>query len=346
MGVVSVNLADVFADCSSIKKMYPIQEGVGFGKANISFAFRGIKASLPDQLRGWDTGTLTISRVRLRGDPSKRDVWEAREVTLKVETNESTEKMRKREAQEDGGEIVWDVEPLNMPIYNRYQAHVWFKFGSTGLGKVIGKGKPEAMAILWLKDLTDLQDAEVELPIIVSDDMKQLQQNVINDQTLKTHKFEVVGTIKARMEFTPGLDLYHENLRLSQGRRHAFQAWMAVEGESEIAFRQQAFDDDGVIDRSEKREMKKLHRRQLESRGRGMAQVGAYRSAKWIGRGVMDRLPGKKKTRERELSRAKREANNPDPENSADPSDDPDRGVEPYSQCNENTDRHSLNMQP
>ncbi|KLT44405.1 hypothetical protein CC85DRAFT_242629 [Cutaneotrichosporon oleaginosum] len=302
MGIVTVNLADVFADCSSIKKMYPIQEGVGFGKANISFAFRGIKATLPDRLRGWDTGTLTISRVRLCGDPAKRDVWEAREVNLKVETNESTEKMRKREAQDEGGEIVWDIEPLYMPIYNRYQAHVWFKFGSTGLGKVIGKGKPEAMAVLWLQDLTDLQDAEVELPVIVSDDMKQLQQNVINDQTLRTHKFEVVGTIKARMEFTPGLDLHHENLRLSQGRRHAFQAWMAVEGESEIAYRQQAFDDDGVIDRSEKREMKKLHRRQLESRGRGMAQVGAYRSAKWIGRGVMDRLPGKKKTRERECN--------------------------------------------
>lgn len=300
MGVVSVNLADVFADCSSIKKMYPIQEGMGFGKASISFAFRGIKATLPENLRGWDTGTLTISRVRLRGDPSKRDQFEAREVTLKVETNESTEKMRKREAEEENGEIVWDVEPLNMPIYNRYQAHVWFKFGSKGIGSVVGRGKPEAMAILWLQDLTDMVDAEVELPVVIADDMKQLQQNVLNDQTLREHKFEVVGTIKARMEFSPGLDLYHENLRLSQGRRHAFQAWMAVEGESEIAYRQQGFDDDGHIDKSEAREMKKLHRRQLESRGRGMAQVNAYRSAKWIGRGLIDRLPGRKKTRERE----------------------------------------------
>ncbi|GMK56735.1 hypothetical protein CspeluHIS016_0305750 [Cutaneotrichosporon spelunceum] len=298
MGIVTVNLSDVFADCSSVKKTYPIQQGVGFGKASISFTFRGVKASLPENMRGWDTGTLNISRVRLRGDPAKREVWEPREVTLRVETNESTGKMSKREAQEEGGEIVWDGEPLNMPIYNRYQAHVWFKFGSHGLGKVIGKGKPGAIAILWLQDLTDLMDAEVELPVLVSDDMKQLQQNVINDETFRTHKFEVVGYITARMEFTPGIDLYHENLRLSQSRRHAFQTWMAVEGESEISFRQEGFDDDGVIDRSEKREMKKLHRRQLESRGRGMAQVGAYRSAKWIGRGVKDRLPGKKKTRE------------------------------------------------
>lgn len=74
---------------------------------------------------------------------------------------------------------------------------------------------------------------------------------------------------------------------------------MAVEGDSEIARRQQSFMDDGVIDRDEKREMNKAHRRALESRGRGMAQVGAYRSVKWMGRGLYDRLPGRKKTRER-----------------------------------------------
>lgn len=301
LGIVNVNLADVFADCSSIKKMYPIQEGMGFGKALISFTFRGVKATLPNNLRGWDTGTLVLSDVRLKGDPSKRHIWEPHQVTLKVETNETTEKMRKREAEEDAnGEIVWDVEPLYMPIYNRYQAHVWFKFGSKGVGSLVGRGKPEAMAILWLQDLTDFEDAWVELPVVIADDMKQLQQNVINDQTLKEHKFDVVGTIRARMEFTPGLDLHHESLRLSQGRRHAFEAWMAIEGESEIAYRQSQFDDDGEIDKHEAREMKKLHRRQLESRGRGMAQVKTYRSAKWIRRGLIDRLPGRKKTRERE----------------------------------------------
>ena len=40
--------------------------------------------------------------------------------------------------------------------------------------------------------------------------------------------------------------------------------------------------DDGVIDKHEQKEMDKAHRRQLESRGRGMAQVKAYRSAKWM----------------------------------------------------------------
>lgn len=73
-----------------------------------------------------------------------------------------------------------------------------------------------------------------------------------------------------------------------------------IEGEAEIARKQESFDDDGVIDKHEQKEIDRAHKRQLESRGRGLAQVKAYRSVKWMARGVADRMPGKKKTRERE----------------------------------------------
>lgn len=74
-----------------------------------------------------------------------------------------------------------------------------------------------------------------------------------------------------------------------------------VEGEAEIAERQAHFADDGVIDKHEKKELDKAHKRQLEQRGRGPAQIKAYRTGKWMSRGIKDRLPfGKDKTRERE----------------------------------------------
>ena len=57
-----------------------------------------------------------------------------------------------------------------------------------------------------------------------------------------------------------------------------------IEGEAEMAKKQSHFADDGVIDKHEQKEMDKAHKRQLESRGRGMAQVKAYRSAKWMAR--------------------------------------------------------------
>lgn len=55
-----------------------------------------------------------------------------------------------------------------------------------------------------------------------------------------------------------------------------------VEGEAELARKQESFKDDGVIDKREQKEIDKAHKRQLESRGRGMAQVKPYRSAKWM----------------------------------------------------------------
>lgn len=55
-----------------------------------------------------------------------------------------------------------------------------------------------------------------------------------------------------------------------------------IEGEAEIARRQQHFMDDGVIDKHEQKEIDKAHKRQLESRGRGRAQVKAFRTGKWM----------------------------------------------------------------
>ena len=55
-----------------------------------------------------------------------------------------------------------------------------------------------------------------------------------------------------------------------------------MEGEAEIARKQSHFGDDGVIDKHEQKELDRIHKRQLVSRGRGPAQVKAYRSAKWM----------------------------------------------------------------
>jgi len=57
-----------------------------------------------------------------------------------------------------------------------------------------------------------------------------------------------------------------------------------IEGEAEIARKQATFDDDGVIDKREQKEIDKAHKRQLEARGRGPAQFKPYRTVKWMKR--------------------------------------------------------------
>ena len=54
-----------------------------------------------------------------------------------------------------------------------------------------------------------------------------------------------------------------------------------MEGEALIAEKQAHFADDGVIDKQEQKEIDKAHKRQLESRGRGLGQLQAYRTGKW-----------------------------------------------------------------
>ena len=74
-----------------------------------------------------------------------------------------------------------------------------------------------------------------------------------------------------------------------------------IEGAAEVARRQAKFDDDGVIDKQEQKAIDKAHQRQLEQRGRGKSQFKPWRTAKWMTRGVKDRMPfGKDKIRERE----------------------------------------------
>ncbi|WWD22673.1 hypothetical protein CI109_107166 [Kwoniella shandongensis] len=299
LGIISVRLSEVFSEASSVTQVYALTEGVGFGKANISFAFRGMQTTLPPNMRGWDTGTLEVSDVSFTAKNTQ--LFEPKATRLRVVTSEQVETLPKKEAELQGNSIIWDMDMLRMPVYSRYQSSVVFEIGKGGGAlAAVGVGvKPDAIAVLWMQDLTDDVEQEVRIPVFVGPDLTNLRQNAINDQTKKFHEFEVVGELTARIKLDSGLDEDHEKLNQSQSRRHAQEAYDHIEGEAEIARKQATYDDDGVIDKKEKKDIDRAHKRQLESRGRGPAQVKAYRSAKWMLKGVKDRLPGgKSKTRE------------------------------------------------
>ncbi|KAK4688253.1 hypothetical protein P7C73_g1870, partial [Tremellales sp. Uapishka_1] len=301
LGIVSVRLSEVFREASSVTQVYALTEGVGFGKANISFAFRGMQTTLPANMRGWDTGTLEIESARLELDPSSPSSFDAKATRLRVVTSESTEVLSKKEAEVEGSTVSWSFDTLRMPVYSRYQSSVIFEIGkASGALSALGiSSKPDAIAVLWMQDLTDDIVQDVQIPVLVGPNLKNLRMNVINDQTAKFHDFEVIGSLTARIKLDSGLDEDHEHMKLSQSRRHALEAYDHVEGEAETAKKEAHFKDDGIIDKKEQKELDKTHRRQLESRGRGPAQIKAYRNAKWMLKGVKDRLPGNApKTRE------------------------------------------------
>lgn len=187
-------------------------------RAYLSFAFRGVQSTLPPNLRGWDTGTLEVNHVSFKVNADCHEDFEPKPCRLRIVTNEETEVMQKKEATVEGDNITWEMDQVRLPIYHRYQGSVVFDIGKSG-GALSAMGlkaaAPDAIAVLWLQDLTDDVEQEVKLPVIVGENLENLRQNAINDQTAQHHKFKVIGFLTTRLKLDSGLDEDHEvGLRL------------------------------------------------------------------------------------------------------------------------------------
>ena len=125
---------------------------------------------------------------------------------------------------------MWDLpsDRVRLPVYNRYSSAVLFEVGSGGIGPL--GASSDFVAMLWLKDIPDDDEVLVSIPVIKSGKLKQIRQNysmslhpicilaqalicqIVNDQTQKTHEYEVVGWLSCIMVIDSGLDPDHEDL--------------------------------------------------------------------------------------------------------------------------------------
>ncbi|KAF8726612.1 Protein kinase C conserved region 2 (CalB), partial [Rhizoctonia solani] len=300
LGIVNLNLKDLLKDASEVTRMFSLQEGIGFGRMNMSILFKGVDAKLPRNMLGWDTGTVELlSDITITPEPNANGRIPSKPTRLRVSTTDSTEVIAPKSATLSDGVVSYNIEKLRLPVYSRYASSCVFEFGGGG---IMG-GAPDALAVLWLKDLVDEEETDVRIPVVIGKDLRQLRQNVLNEQTKKTHEYEIVGWLTVRMRLDEGLDEAtqdHEKHAASQARRHAFEAYDHVEGEALIAERNAHFADDGVIDKREKKELDAAHKRQLHNRQRGIAGYRPYRTAQWMKQGIKRRLMPKKSSSKRE----------------------------------------------
>ncbi|KAG8895983.1 hypothetical protein FRC00_006666, partial [Tulasnella sp. 408] len=298
LGIVNLPLAQILKEGSEVTRLYSIQEGVGFGRANISVLFRSVKLQLPRPALGWDTATVEISRpLTLSIQDKSKAAWLNKGTNVVVSTTDSTDQISKAAVAVDSasGKLTWEFDQLRLPVYTRYASSVYFEFGTGGLFD----RTPDAIAVLWLKDVIDDEETTIEVPVVVGKDLKQLRQNVLNDFAKKTHDYQVIGTLKVQLRVDSGLDMDHEKNAKSQARRHAFEAYDHIEGEAQVAERLAHAGDDGVIDKQERKAINAAHERQLENRQRGVAGYKPYRTMKWIKQGIKNRVsPDKPPKRE------------------------------------------------
>ncbi|UZJ56460.1 hypothetical protein CBS101457_005780 [Exobasidium rhododendri] len=278
MGVVDLNVADLFKDSSQVTGAYSIQDGVGYGKVNCSFVFKAVKMELPRNLRGWDTATVELlSNIEVEGIDAE---WDAKLKSKKiaVTTGDTTEKLMTADKQaHTRGETD---EPLaRLPVYDRYSSQLSFSIGGGGIGPL--GGKPEAVASLSLSEIVDDEVTDLELPILAGEKLGSLVRNHLDEFTEKTHKYHKVGTLRVKARLDSGLDLDHEKLAIGQTDRHGFEVKQRLELQPKIAEQNAHANDDGVIDKDEQKQINRAKTQALHSRHRGVMGYSVARGAVW-----------------------------------------------------------------
>jgi len=252
LGVINIDLEQLLEESGSsqVTRIFSLQEGVGFGRAQISVLFESVQMQLPKNLLGWNTATLEItSPIRAELSDELAAYLKKKGQKLKLKTVEDIIKIPQVNEQETSNNVVWvneaqipdhDRTLLRVPIYERYKSNVSFQIGGNSVIGSLLAGEASAhkyIAVLWLQTMEDDVEQEIRLPIMSGPNLTTLRQNFINDQTRAHHNFQVDGylTFKARVD--PGLDPEHARYAQSSVARHTFEAYDNSEGQAEQALR-------------------------------------------------------------------------------------------------------------
>jgi hypothetical protein len=184
--------------------------------------------------------------------------------------------------------------PIRLAVCKRYASCLLVQFRKYS----IGPDTTVAWAVLWFKEIPDDEEMEVELKVRRGGDMKRAISNCVEVG-------EVVGVLKLKLRFWPGLSGYHtsiadadmhdvmEVLGAAEDAREVDEYCSDVSASSSSSSGGSDNDDDDNNEgkrgfRDELREYKH-HRKDLHRRHRGLMQFRTARKVAWIGHGLKER---------------------------------------------------------
>ena len=236
LGVVHLPLGKVLKHRAQIVENYPLVGGVGHGRIRISMLFRSVQVQLPNRLLGWDYGTVQITKPVTSSDlPS-----EISDHRLKLRTSVNRGKMYP--SQSEGGQRQWKGKRdrlLCLAIRKRYSSCIVLEFRKNK----IGMDKTIAFGALWLKEIPDRGEVNIDVPIwrYDKDKMKRITNNAVQEG-------ERLGVLKLAIKFQPGLGPYHKKLASkSPDLQDVFEVLQTAHENREVNF---AVEDDDDTDSS------------------------------------------------------------------------------------------------
>jgi hypothetical protein len=171
LGIVHLNLAELFKHRSQINSFFPLTGGVGFGRVRLSLVWRSVQLQAPPEAIGWELGTLEVKPTI---EPSSNLPDGLGDMRLKLSTNIGTAKMYPS------------------------KKHLSIRFRNK---KVLG-GNNAAFGVFWLKNTPDEEEREIEIPVWKGDFRRAIACSL--DEC-----GEKVGSIKLKVRFWSGLGEAH-----------------------------------------------------------------------------------------------------------------------------------------
>ena len=191
LGVVHLPLKVIFAKRSQISSFYPILGGIGHGRIRVSMVFRSVTLQCPRPLLGWDVGTIDIEP-----DITSYDLPEAYSTgKLRIRTNLGRGKLHSGEPRN------WRTpsgNALHLPVRKRYSSNMVIELRHHS----ILHDKIPAFAVLWLKDIVDDEENNLQIPLWKGD-LRYAESNVLSECG------ERIGTLNIKIRFIHGLSRYH-----------------------------------------------------------------------------------------------------------------------------------------
>lgn len=192
LGIVHLNLAELFKERSQVNGFFPLAGGVGFGRMRLSMVWRSVQLQAPPEAIGWEIGTLEVKpEIEASDIPD-----ELKNLRLKLSTSLGSGKMYP--SKKHTGWSAHRHAPHWLAVEKRYSTCLSIRFRDK---KVMG-GHNAAFAVLWLRDIPDEEDRELELAVWKGDFKRAIACSLDEPGTK-------VGTIKLKLKFWSGLGQAH-----------------------------------------------------------------------------------------------------------------------------------------
>lgn len=231
IGVVTLKLSDVLQTSSQLTRWYPIDGGIGYGRARISLLFRSVGLKLPPPQLGWDVGTFEFLSDNLT---STATGFEKGRVKLKMRTGGSCAETKRDQCTVEGGIVRWDISGSahhprpRLPVRYRYRSPIFIEFHLPGQRHV------DYFATTWLLELVDNEEHDFDIPIWKCDNARRLSQNYITEANYKDIpdiRIEEVGRLRFRGRFKAGTDSDHVRFVSDNNSRETIETWEACYAE-------------------------------------------------------------------------------------------------------------------